>query len=516
MLSLEFYVLFWFNIGGSDSEDKMSDWNILGSNYGPCVDIFAPATSIKTAHYTCRNCSKRVSGTSYAVPLVSGLVAILLEHEPHLNATQVMQRIKELCTRDALQFAEQQTQDGTPNCLAYTPRKAEEGRQNTTSDNDETDPGKNLTTNRNMMDKDMQGDPAHNGDRNQTSDSNDLSDSDDQRSNKDNDDKESDNKQSSDNEVDDVKNGTDNSHKLKASTEIPSLATTSTPVRNPQPLGPNYMVNLSILASDLQQVLMKNMNDGYIPTFVSNNKEPSTGQIVSFIAIFKKTPMAKDCKLLVNRRASGARKLIKVAKNDGYVVTMLHSYVVQGRQRLRFLAVLEPNKTAVNFTSFLQYRVRPKAVEASMRKISANGYTISSMTAAFCGLVRPAFTLFSEQFRPEKDVNLPKDAFVLQMDVEGDQIINMILHFRQKGYYIRDIDSYGGCGNGTWSMEVNYSLLFHRMSGASSDYVLKFFLSTTPRKMVEDLLETLGKRFGVKPIMAVNTGKYYIVQFKPL
>ena len=496
-----------FIAGGSTIEDRMFDWNSVGSNHGPCVDMFAPATDIMAAHYSCRDCSTQVAGTSYAVPLVSGLVAILLEQEPHLNATQVMQRVKALCTRDALQFPSPQRQDGTPNCLAYIPRKAEETRENGTCGSHDSTSRNSLTVNE--YEDDRQGDLTQDSDGNQTSDGKGLSSNDDPRCDNDVDNAETSDKGALDSD----------GHGPKPSTEVPNLVTTPTPVittPNHQPVGPDYVTMLSIPASDLQQVLTERMNDGYIPTYVSNNKDPSTGRVLSFIAIFKKTPTARDCKLVVGRHALVTRKTIKAAKAEGYAVMLLHSYLVQGLRRLRFLAVLEHNKTAINVTSFLRYRVRPNAVESSMRRFSRNGYTVSSMAVAFCDRTRPVFTLLSEQIGPERHLDPPADKFVVQMNVDSDQVINTILHFRQNRFYLKDIDTYGGCGNDTVDKEVKHGLLFHHMTGPFSEYMLKLFHSSSPRKNVEDSLLILGRHFGVKPLMAFNTRRYYIVQFKSL
>ena len=50
------------------------------SNIGGCVDIFAPGQDITSASYNCDNCIVVFSGTSMACPLVSGVVATLLDN----------------------------------------------------------------------------------------------------------------------------------------------------------------------------------------------------------------------------------------------------------------------------------------------------------------------------------------------------------------------------------------------------------------------------------------------------
>lgn len=153
-----------------------------------------------------------------------------------------------------------------------------------------------------------------------------------------------------------------------------------------------------------------------------------------------------------------------------------------------------------------------------MRKLSKTGYTVNSMAVAFCDRARPVFTLLalSEEFSPERHPDSSTSRSVLQMDGEVNQVMNTILRFRQSGYYVKDIDSSGGCDNDTAHMEVKHSLLFHLMNGPFSDYSLKFFHSSTPVRKVEDSLPILGKLYGARPIMVFNTGMHYIVQFKSL
>ena len=452
--------------GGSTIEDRMFDWNNVGSNYGPCVDVFAPATNILAAHYKCRDCSKHVSGTSFAAPMVSGLVAILLEKEPHLNPTQVKQRIMENCTKDALQFASQHVKDGTPNCLAYTPQKVVDNYKHVTSDPKKEDP----TLIVKVVDNNGQGD--------------------------------------------------DDDRNSKTSTETPIPTTVPTPDKtNQQPPVPghNYTMNLSIPTSYLEQTLMKKLNEGYVPMYVSNIIEPTTGKMLRAIVIFKKSLSASECKMYVNKRARTTRKLVKAARQDGYVVTVFHSYVAQNG-KLNYLAVLEPKEFTLNFTSQLRYREKLTSVEATVQKMSALGYTVGSMSSAICGRVKPLFTLLSEHFGPEKQLNPPiaSDPYVLLTNVDSVMILYKIFHYRQIGYYIKDIEMWGGCGNGSITVDTKYVLLFHRMDGPSSSYIVKAFLSSVPEKLVEDWIYDQMDHFDVQPVMVVNTGKYYITQLKPL
>ena len=52
------------------------------SNFGQCVDIWAPGVNIESASPDCFECTAVYSGTSQATPLVSGLVAAFLSTNP--------------------------------------------------------------------------------------------------------------------------------------------------------------------------------------------------------------------------------------------------------------------------------------------------------------------------------------------------------------------------------------------------------------------------------------------------
>lgn len=59
-------------IGAADSTDKKASW----SNYGNCVDWFAPGVSITSAWYATTTATNTISGTSMATPHVAGVAAL--------------------------------------------------------------------------------------------------------------------------------------------------------------------------------------------------------------------------------------------------------------------------------------------------------------------------------------------------------------------------------------------------------------------------------------------------------
>ncbi|PSW21811.1 hypothetical protein C9I98_00655 [Photobacterium sanctipauli] len=99
-------------VGSTDSSDYRSNGS-WASNYGDCVDIFAPGSNIKSARngggYT------YMGGTSMATPLVAGAVALYLEKHPHAMASEVKQAL----LSDATQGVLKDIGAGSPNRLLY-------------------------------------------------------------------------------------------------------------------------------------------------------------------------------------------------------------------------------------------------------------------------------------------------------------------------------------------------------------------------------------------------------------
>ena len=75
-----------------------------GTNYGKCVDLFAPAEQILGANHLCSNCSKILSGTSMAAPLVAGIVAVHLSRQPLMTSAQIMEKMINESVKGAINF----------------------------------------------------------------------------------------------------------------------------------------------------------------------------------------------------------------------------------------------------------------------------------------------------------------------------------------------------------------------------------------------------------------------------
>ena len=72
-------------VGATDNTDTRASF----SNWGTCVDIFAPGVGIKSAWYTGPSDTNTIDGTSMASPHVAGVVALYLKGKPTATPAQV-------------------------------------------------------------------------------------------------------------------------------------------------------------------------------------------------------------------------------------------------------------------------------------------------------------------------------------------------------------------------------------------------------------------------------------------
>lgn len=99
-------------VGSSTRDDKRSSF----SNYGSCVNIFAPGSEILSSWHTSLTDTRIIGGTSMAAGFVSGVAAIYLAHNPNSTPEQVMTAILENGTSDHLD----NIGSNSPNLLLYS------------------------------------------------------------------------------------------------------------------------------------------------------------------------------------------------------------------------------------------------------------------------------------------------------------------------------------------------------------------------------------------------------------
>jgi len=92
-----------------------SDGRAWYSNYGSCLDIFAPGSQITSAGHESNSALATLSGTSMATPHVAGAAALLLQNAPSSSAVQIISELKRLATSEIID----QVAEGSPNLLLY-------------------------------------------------------------------------------------------------------------------------------------------------------------------------------------------------------------------------------------------------------------------------------------------------------------------------------------------------------------------------------------------------------------
>ncbi len=99
-------------VGATTNTDARASY----SNYGTCLDIFAPGSSITSAWYTSTTATNTISGTSMATPHVAGVAALYLQSHASATPATVASALVAAATSGKVTSVG----TGSPNKLLYT------------------------------------------------------------------------------------------------------------------------------------------------------------------------------------------------------------------------------------------------------------------------------------------------------------------------------------------------------------------------------------------------------------
>ena len=100
---------------GQYSTGETTDSRSSYSNYGPCLDIFAPGSRITSSWIGCSAAINTISGTSMAAPHVAGVAAVLFGRYPSSTASQIASMLRTAATPNVVIGPG----TGSPNYLLY-------------------------------------------------------------------------------------------------------------------------------------------------------------------------------------------------------------------------------------------------------------------------------------------------------------------------------------------------------------------------------------------------------------
>lgn len=104
------------SVGASTSTDAKASF----SNWGPCMDWFAPGESITSAWRTTDSATNTISGTSMASPHTAGVAALYLQSFPTASPATVERALQRATTSRVITGLHRLINPGTANRLLFT------------------------------------------------------------------------------------------------------------------------------------------------------------------------------------------------------------------------------------------------------------------------------------------------------------------------------------------------------------------------------------------------------------
>jgi len=98
-------------VAASDNTDKKASF----SNFGSCVDVYAPGVAITSTWITNANATNTISGTSMASPHVAGLALKVAAENPTLDQAAIFDIIVNTASKDLIKS----NPAATPNKIVY-------------------------------------------------------------------------------------------------------------------------------------------------------------------------------------------------------------------------------------------------------------------------------------------------------------------------------------------------------------------------------------------------------------
>ncbi len=102
--------------GASTSTDRKASF----SNWGSCMDWFAPGQDITSAWRSSDTATNTISGTSMASPHTAGVAALYLQSSPSASPAAVHKALGSAATRKVISGLHRLLNPGTPNLLLFT------------------------------------------------------------------------------------------------------------------------------------------------------------------------------------------------------------------------------------------------------------------------------------------------------------------------------------------------------------------------------------------------------------